>query len=85
MKYSLNKITKNFILNEGQLPTIDSWIQALSENINSFRPRALYEKRRVEVMKQQLSELRRMSRRMTSKISVLEEELKIIKEDRQSE
>ena len=85
MKNSLNKITKNFILNEGQLPTIDSWIQALSENINSLRPRALYEKRRVEVMKQQLSELRRMSRRMTSKISVLEEELKIIKEDRQSE
>ena len=84
MKYSLNKITKNFILNEGQLPTIDSWIQALSENINSLHPRALYEKRRVEVMKQQLSELRRMSRRMTSKISVLEEELKIIKEDRQN-
>jgi hypothetical protein len=85
MKQSLNKIAKNFILNEGQLPTIDSWIQALSENVSSLRPKSLYEKRKVEVMKQQLSELRRSARRMSSKISVLEEELKIIKEDRQSE
>jgi|TARA_R110000824_G_scaffold3309_2_gene15644 hypothetical protein len=85
MKQSLNKITKNFILNEGQQPSINSWIQALSENLNSLRSKSLYENRKIEVMKQQLTELRRTARRMTSKIDVLEEELKIIKEERQSE
>ena len=85
MKLNLNKITKNFILNEGKLPTIDSWIQALSENIGALHPKTLYEKRRVEVMKQQLTELRRVARRMSSKINVLEEELKIIREQKQNE
>lgn len=85
MKVNLNKITKNFILNEGQLPTIDSWIQALAENISALNPKALYEKRRVEVMKQQLNELRREARRMNSRIGVLEEELKVLKEEKSNE
>jgi chromosome segregation ATPase len=85
MKVNLNKITKNFILNEGQLPAIDSWIQALAENISALNPKALYEKRRVEVMKQQLNELRREARRMNSRIGVLEEELKVLKEEKSNE
>jgi chromosome segregation ATPase len=85
MKANLNKITKNFILNEGQLPTIDSWIQALAENISALNPKALYEKRRVEVMKQQLNELRREARRMNSRIGVLEEELKVLRENKSNE
>jgi chromosome segregation ATPase len=85
MKPNLNKITKNFILNEGQLPAIDSWIQALAENISALKPKALYEKRRVEVMKQQLSELRREARRMNSRIGVLEEELKVLRENKSNE
>ena len=80
MKLNLNKITKNFILNEGKLPTIDSWIQALSENIGAFKPRTLSEERRIEVMKHQLRELRRASRRMQENLNKLEEQVTLLQE-----
>ncbi len=80
MKFDLNSLTKQFIITEGVGPSITSWIQALSENINSLKPRSLSEERRVEVMRHQLREVRRASRRMTEQISKLEEQVNILQE-----
>jgi ribosomal protein S16 len=85
MKNSLNSITRNFILGEGQGPTINSWIQALSENVGAFKPRTISEERRIEVMKHQLRELRRASRRMSEQINRLEEQVNILQEDKNDE
>jgi len=85
MKLDLNSLTRNFILNEGATPTINSWIQALSENISSLKPRTISEERRIEVMKHQLRELRRSSRRMHEQISRLEEQVTILQEDKGNE
>jgi len=41
MKFNLHSLTKEFILNEGKGPTINSWIQALAENIGALKPRQL--------------------------------------------
>jgi len=82
MKIDLNSLTRNFILNEGTGPTINSWIQALSENIGAFKPRTLSEERRIEVMKHQLRELRRSSRRMQENLTRLEEQVNILQEDK---
>ena len=82
MKNSLNSITRNFILSEGQGPTINSWIQALTENVNAFKPRTISEERRIEVMKHQLRELRRVSRRMSEQINRLEEQVNILQEEK---
>jgi len=84
MKLDLNSLTRDFIINEGSGPTITSWIQALSENINLLKPRSLSEERRVEVMKHQLRELRRTSRRMQEQINKLEEQVTILQEDKQN-
>ena len=54
MNQLLNKITKNFILNEGKSPTFSVWIQSLQDNLNSLRPKTTSDKRRVELMKHQL-------------------------------
>tara|TARA_B100001964_G_C13665660_1_gene351001 strand:+ start:216 stop:470 length:255 start_codon:yes stop_codon:yes gene_type:complete len=80
MKFDLRSLTKEFILNEGKGPTINSWIQALSENIGALKPRSLSEERRVEVMKHQLRELRRSSRRMQEQITTLEEQVTVLQE-----
>lgn len=80
MKINFDSLTKEFILNEGKGPTISSWIQALSENIGALKPRSLSEERRVEVMKHQLRELRRASRRMQEQIIQLEEQVTFLQE-----
>jgi hypothetical protein len=80
MKFDLRSLTKEFILNEGKGPTINSWIQALSENIGALKPRSLSEERRVEVMKHQLRELRRSSRRMQEQVTRLEEQVTVLQE-----
>ena len=80
MKPNLHSLTKMFILNEGKGPTINGWIQALSENIAALKPRSLSEERRVEVMKHQLRELKRVSRRMQEQITRLEEQVTVLQE-----
>jgi len=82
MKLSLNSLTRSFILSEGAVPTINSWIQALSENINALKPRSLSEERRIEVMKHDLTELRRSSRRLQERVSRLEEQVNILQEEK---
>jgi hypothetical protein len=82
---SLDKLTKNFILNEGKGPTINTWIQALAENISSLKPSTVSDKRRVELMKHQLTELKRTSRRMTEELRSLQEELKFLQEGKNDE
>ena len=82
---SLDKLTKNFILNEGKGPTINTWIQALAENISALKPSTVSDKRRVELMKHQLTELKRTSRRMTEELRSLQEELKFLQEGKNDE
>ena len=82
MKFDFHKMMSSFIINEGESinPTINSWIQALSENIGALKPRSLSEERRVEVMKHQLRELRRSSRRMQEQVTRLEEQVTVLQE-----
>lgn len=72
-------------MNEGKGPTINTWIQALAENINALKPRSLSEERRVELMKHQLTELRRSSRRMQEQINTLTEELNFLQEGKKDD
>ena len=85
MKFDLNSLTKRFLVNEGEGPSIVSWVQALSENVNSLKARSLSEERRIEVMKHQMREVRRASRRMTEQISHLEEQVNILQETKNAE
>jgi uncharacterized coiled-coil protein SlyX len=78
-------MTKSIIMNEGKGPTINTWIQALTENINALKPRSLSEERRVELMKHQLAELRRASRRMQEQINTLTEELNFLQEGKKDD
>lgn len=84
MKFNLNSLTRDFILNEGVGPTINGWIQSLAENIAALKPHSLSEERRIAVMKHNLTELRRASRRMQEQINKLEEQVTILQEDKKN-
>lgn len=72
-------------MNEGKGPTVNTWIQALAENINALKPRSMSEERRVELMKHQLTELKRSSRRMQEQINTLTEELNFLQEGKKDD
>ena len=82
MKDLLNKITKDFLLSEGKAPPFQVWIQSLQDNLSSLRPNTLADKRRIDLMKHQLTELRRVTRRMDEQIKKLEEEIVFLQEEK---
>jgi len=82
MMNKLNRITKNFMLSEGKVPGLRSWVQALEENIKSLKPKSLSEERRLALMKYQIREIRNGSRRLLEEMKTLEEQLKILEEHR---
>ena len=82
MKDLLNKITKNFLINEGNAPPFQVWIQSLQDNLSSLRPKTVRDKRRIDLMKHQLTELRRITRRMDEQIKKLEEEVNFLQENK---
>jgi len=80
MKIDFNKITREFIMNEGVGPDITVWVQSLKDNINMLTPKTVRESKRIELMKHQLGEVRRASNRLRREIVKLEEENQLLQE-----
>jgi DNA-binding transcriptional regulator GbsR (MarR family) len=82
MKTNYYRMTKEFLLHEGQIPeaNILTYIQALSEVISNMNPRTQVESRRLSMAKQQLKEIKKMARRMQEQINVLEERVNVLEE-----
>jgi DNA repair ATPase RecN len=82
MNTNYYKMTKQFLLHEGQIPdaNILTYIQALAEVIENMRPKTQVESRRLSMAKQQLKEIKKMARRMQEQINVLEERVNVLEE-----
>ena len=82
MNTNYYRITKDFLLHEGQIPdaNILTYIQALTEVIENMRPRTQAESRRLSMAKQQLKEINKMARKMQEQINVLEERVNVLEE-----
>jgi hypothetical protein len=76
------KMAKRFIVNEGERPGVNSYIQSLSEVLNSIRPSSVSDSRRLEVAKDNLLNIRRHVRRLEEHVSTLQEELKVLQEEK---
>ena len=85
MKIDFNKLTREFIMNEGVGPDITVWVQSLKDNINMLTPRTVRESKRIELMKHQLGEVRRASNRLRREIVKLEEENQLLQEKKENE
>tara|TARA_B100000214_G_C23483002_1_gene407978 strand:- start:169 stop:432 length:264 start_codon:yes stop_codon:yes gene_type:complete len=80
----LDKITRQFLLGEEKTPEdVFTFIQGLGDVLENFAPRTMAEKRRINVARKQLKEIKRHARKMYNKISILEEKINVLEENLQ--
>jgi hypothetical protein len=76
-------MTREFLLGESRPPSLASYIQSISEVLESVVPRTQRDSRKIEVAKANLKEVRRHTRRLEERVSVLEEQVKILEENKE--
>ena len=77
---SIGSDWQKFLLNEESERDIFMYIQALQEAISFFKPKAMTENRRLNLVRNNIREIKRHARRMQNQVSVLEEKLNILEE-----
>jgi len=82
MNKKLDEITSKFIHSEGKVqePSLKSYVQSLEELLNKMEAKTMTEARRLEIMKEQVKGIRRQSRRLEEKLSLMENENKTLRE-----
>ena len=81
MKVNLRDMTKNFLLGESKsTPSLSSYLQSLTEILNSFNPKTKTEGRRLEIAKEHLKGAKKQIRVLNEHVSLLEERLNILEE-----
>jgi len=78
----LDTVIRNFLLNEGNLknPSLKSRLFSLEEMVSSLVGRTMSENRKLEIIREQLSNLKKDVRRLEERNSLLEEENKQLQE-----
>ena len=79
---NLNDLTRRFILGEGKDKNITTYIQALRETLGALQPKTQTDYRRLAIAKEHLAEIRKISRRLQERVSLLEEQIKILEESK---
>ena len=77
-----NKMTREFLLNEGEVPEIDVYLQSLKENLKAMNPKTVSGQRRLRMAQKNLNEIGRQVRRMNNRIHTLEEQVTILEENK---
>ena len=79
---SLNSEWQDFLSEGLDEKNIFTYIQGLQEIISNLKPRTITEKRRLQLAKTHLREVKRFARRMDNDMSVLQEKLNILEESK---
>ena len=82
---SLNSDWQKFLTESLDEKNIFTYIQGLQEIISNLKPRSMTEKRRLQIAKTHLREVKRFARRMENDMSVLQEKLNILEESKGDE
>jgi hypothetical protein len=82
---SLNSDWQDFLNESLDEKNIFTYIQGLQEIISNLKPRTMVEKRRLQLAKTHLREVKRFARRMENNIDVLQEKLNILEESKGDE
>ena len=82
---SLNSDWQDFLNESLDDKNIFTYIQGLQEIISNLKPRTMTEKRRLQIAKTHLREVKRFARRMENDITVLQEKLNILEESKGDE
>ena len=80
-----NKITRKFLLGEWkENPTINGYIQSVNDILSSIRPKTIREKNKLSVAKQQINEIKKLSRKLQERVTILEEQVQILEEKKEN-
>ena len=82
---SLNSDWQAFLNESLDEKNIFTYIQGLQEIISNLKPKTMTEKRRLQLAKNHLREVKKFARRMDSDIHVLQEKLNILEESKGDE
>ena len=82
---SLDSQWRDFLNESLDEKNIFTYIQGLQEIISNLKPRTMTEKRRLQLAKTHLREVKRFARRMENEVSVLQEKLNILEESKGDE
>ena len=83
MKPNYDKITRRFLIGEAyEKPEPFSYIQSLEEILNNITTN-LCGKRRLQVAKEHLRNIRRSFRTLNNKVTTLEEQIKVLEESKE--
>ena len=82
---SLNSDWRDFLNESLDEKNIFTYIQGLQEIISNLKPRTMTEKRRLQLAKTHLREVKRFARRMENEAIVLKEKLNILEESKGDE
>jgi len=81
MKLNLNDLTRRFLLDEGTLkPSVRAYVESVIRILDEVRPKSQKENRQMSVAKQHLQETKRLNRKLEERITLLEEQVKILEE-----
>jgi len=77
---SLDSQWRDFLNESLDEKNIFTYIQGLQEIISNFKPKTMTEKRRIQIAKTHLREVKRFARKMENDMGVLQEKLQILEE-----
>jgi len=81
MKIDLNRLTKRFLLGEERSkPSIRAYAETIIEILEKISPKSQRESRQISVAKQHLLEIRKLNRKLEERISLLEEQVRVLEE-----
>ena len=81
MKIDLNSLTRKFLLGETkQRPSVRAYVESIMRIIDEVRPKSQRENRQLSVARQHLQEIKRLNRQLVEKVTLLEEQVKILEE-----
>ena len=82
---SLDKQWRDFLTESVDEKNIFTYIQGLQEIISNLKPKTIAEKRRLQLAKQHLREVKRFARRMENDMALLQEKVNILEESKGDE
>ena len=77
------RMTREFLLGERKAPSLASYIQSISEVLESVTPRSRTDERRIAMAKSNLVEVRRHARRLQERVTILEEQVQVLEESKE--
>jgi len=81
MKFDLNRITRKFLLGESKSkPSVRAYVESITRILEEIRPKSQRESRQMSVAKQHLHEIKKLNRKLEERITLLEEQVKILEE-----